>query len=104
MKQTYLRDQRGVAMLLELILVAVVLGVVGVAVYQAGHHPNVSSDINKPASPSSAEGVAATAAASIQKDSDADVSLSAAAETSADELSELDKDVTNLGGASDASF
>ncbi|MDB5178707.1 MAG: hypothetical protein JWN01_650 [Patescibacteria group bacterium] len=91
-------------MLLELVLVAVVLSLVGVAVYQANNKTPNSSVVSRPAAPNSAAGIAASAAATTEKESTTDVSLSAAAETSADELSASDADVSNLGGTADASF
>jgi Tfp pilus assembly protein PilX len=104
MKITHLRDQRGVAMVLELVLVAVVVSLVGVAVYQANNNAAKHS-ANPPASQTAkAEDLAATAAATTQKESNVDLSLSAETETSADELSAVDNDIADLGGASDAAF
>ncbi len=101
MKNTYLRDQRGVAMLLELVLVASVLALVGVAVYQANNHKTASTSGTK-AADSAAVGLANSAAAITEEESDADAKLSASAEASASQLSEADVDVTNLGGSSSA--
>lgn len=89
-------------MLLELVLVAAVLALAGLAVYQASHRSKqaatapVATPANNPTS------LASEAAAASLQDSAADADLSATAESSADELSATDTDVTNLGSSSDA--
>jgi cytoskeletal protein RodZ len=104
MKTTYLRDQRGVAMLLELVLVATVLALVGLAVYQSGQHNQAASVQPKSPAPQSTESLATSAATIANQESAADTTLANDAETSADELSQADSDVANLGGTSNASF
>ena len=103
MNRSALRDQRGVAMVLELLLVAVVLSIVGLAVYQAASHTGTPL-LGKAATPSTAEGIAATAAATAEKESSADSTISAAADASADAVSQSDQDLSNLGDTANASF
>ena len=102
MKQHYLRDQRGVAMLLELALVAVVLALAGLAVYQASHRAKTAATTTASPAANSASNLASETAAASLQDSAADADLSATAESSTDELSATDTDVTNLGSSSDA--
>lgn len=99
MKQNYLHDQRGVAMLLELVLVAAVLGLVGVAVYQSNHRNSPTASISGQPAAGSAVGLATSAAAISENGSTADSVLSATAESSADQVTESDVDVSNLGGS-----
>jgi Tfp pilus assembly protein PilX len=103
MKQIYLRDQRGAAMLLELVLVLAVLGLVGFAVYQASNHSQRASLTTTPAA-TSAEGLATAAAEAVVDDSTADSVLAAEAEASATEAAAADADAASLGGTADASF
>jgi len=103
MKENYLHDQRGVAMLLELVLVAAVLGLVGVAVYQANHRPAPAAAVTTvPAAASSEAGLATAAAATVVQDSAADAALSADADATASEVTSADSDVENLGGTLNA--
>ncbi len=102
MNTKHFNDQRGVAMLLELVLVAVVLGLVGLAAYQANHHAPTAANTIAPPAPSSAAGLAASAAAVVDQDSASDSSLSAGADATASELGSADSDVDNLGGSFDA--
>lgn len=97
-------DQRGVAMVLELVLVAAVLVLVGLAVYQTGHHakPNAAVQVTPP--PNSPQGIANAAATTTLQESASDASLSTSAESATDELSSSDQDVTNLGDSSNAAF
>jgi hypothetical protein len=106
MTPKYLRDQRGVAMLLELLLVAVVLTLAGVAVYQANHHSNspTAATTSQSPAPNSPAGIAAAASDTVLQESSSDATLSAAAESSTDELAQTDADVTSLGGTSNGSF
>ena len=103
MKQNYLHDQRGVAMLLELVLVAAVLGLVGVAVYQANHRSaSPTAAVTATPAAAGAAGLAAAAAATVVQDSAADVALSTEADATAGEVTDADNDVANLGGSLDA--
>lgn len=102
MKQNYLHDQRGVAMLLELVLVAAVLGLVGVAVYQSSHHGTTASITSKPTAVTSAASLADSAAVITETNANSDATLSASAESSAAAVSDADIDATNLGGSSSA--
>ena len=89
-------------MLLELVLVAAVLGLVGVAVYQSNHHSNSTASLSNQPAANSTVGLANSAAAISENSSSADAVLSATAEASADQVSESDVDVSNLGGSSSA--
>jgi len=90
-------------MLLELVLVAAVLGLVGIAVYQSNHRANSTASLTtQPAAANSTVGLANSAATISQDSSSSDAALSASAETSADQVSEPDVDVSNLGGSTSA--
>jgi len=103
MKQTYLRDQRGVAIVFELLLVAGVLALVGIAVYQANQHRSQTAAVQSTgAAPTSAAGLAASAAAVAGDDATSDNNLSSAADASATQLLSIDSDASNLGGSFDA--
>jgi hypothetical protein len=93
-----LRDERGVAMLLELVLIAGVLGLVGLALWQSNHHTKDSASlVNQKAVPAVVT-QADDAAKQIQTDATADDSLSAEAEsTGVSDFAGVDDDVTNLG-------
>ena len=91
-------------MVFELMLVVAVLALAGVAIYQAGHRPKTASTTTQAPAPTSAQGLAAAAAAVGTQEAATDASLSTQAETSANEVSAMDADVTNLGGASDDAF
>ena len=104
MHQQYLHDQRGVAMLLELVLVAAVLGLVGLAVYQSNHKPNPTASVTtQPTIANKAAGVADAAAAITETSAATDASLSASADASASQVTDSDVDVSNLGGSTSAS-
>ena len=97
MNRPVLRNEQGVAMLLELVLVAAVLALVGIALYQSNHHAAQTAEVsNRPATVSTG-GAADLAAKAVQQDADSNASLSAATESSADELNSIDNDATNLG-------
>ena len=102
MKQNYLHDQRGVAMLLELVLVAAVLGLVGVAIYQSGHHNTPAALAGAGVLETDAAGLAASAAAAVVQDSTSDAALSESADAAAGEVTSADTDVESLGGTLDA--
>jgi hypothetical protein len=104
MRQNHLRDQRGVAMLLELVLVAAVLALAGLAVYQANHRAEVANVQNNAPAADSPEGLATSAAAIVVEDSDSDAIVSTEAEAAATEAEAAQTDVTNLGGSADGSF
>lgn len=103
--KNYAKDQRGVAVLLELVLVAVVLGLAGLAVYQANHPTNSAAleQANKPA-PTSTEGLAAASATIAGQEIAAEAVLSAEAEATTAEATAADADTSSLGSTSDASF
>ncbi len=105
MKQNYIHNQRGIAMLFELILVAAVLALVGMAFYQSNHHSaNTASVVTSKTAPApnSAAGVAAATAASVIQDTAADTDLSSSADTTASEVTNTDADAANLGDTLDA--
>jgi hypothetical protein len=87
-------------MLLELVLVAAVLALAGLAVYQANHRQQAASNLTETAAPDSAEGLAASAAAIVSDESADDAN----ADILADEITASDADVTTLGGSSNAGF
>ena len=98
----YINDQRGVAMLLELVLVAAVLALVGVAVYQTSHHSQTASNTSVAPAKQSAANSAANAAEAAANN---ETNLSNSAEAAADnEVNAANQDATNLGGSSNASF
>lgn len=102
MKRNYLQDQRGVAMVVELLLVAVVLSFVGLAVYQSSKHQTASKAPAQSAD-TSAVGLAASAAAIGQSEQTSDANVSASADATADQLKDTDVDMSNLGGSTSAS-
>jgi Tfp pilus assembly protein PilV len=85
-------------MLLELVLVAAVLALAGLAVYQANHRQQAAS--NKTQTAETTENLA-TSAAAIVSDESAD---DANADILAEEVTASDADVTTLGGSSNAGF
>lgn len=92
-------------MLLELVLVAAVLALAGLAVYQANHRASVASHATKASpAPSSTEGLANSAAAIATEGSSADTATSAGADAMADEANSAESDVSNLGDNANASF
>ncbi|HVQ44267.1 MAG TPA: hypothetical protein VMT30_04865 [Candidatus Saccharimonadia bacterium] len=97
----HLHDQRGVAMVLELVLVAAVLGLVGVALYQSSHRGGPAASVTSTPTPAAkaAVSVANAAAAISETESASDANLSATAEDSAGIAAEPDVDITNLGGS-----
>ncbi len=111
MRRKHLRDQRGAAMLLELLLVAAVLALAGVAVYQANHRSQTASNAPQPSStttaaaaPNSADGIASTAASSASQAASTESGISASADSSVNQLSQSSADTTSLGAVSNASF
>ena len=89
-------------MLLELVLVAAVLTLVGVALFQSNHKsaPAASDAASLPKLTTSQ--AAESAAKAIEASANTELEVSAAADTEADELSAVDADVTNLGSSSNA--
>jgi hypothetical protein len=102
-------DERGVAMVLELILVAFVLGLAGLAIYQSEHRPKAPNSVaatnpTPPPAPNTTAGVAATIAQQADADAASQATDSAASQTAADQLNQSDNDVTSLGGTSNVSY
>lgn len=96
-------------MLLELVLVAAVLALAGLAVYQANHRATSSVatvETKQPAAaaPNSTEGLAQSASSIAETDATTDSATSAGADAMADELTSTSDDVTTLGDTSNASF
>lgn len=112
MSAIHIRDQRGVAVVFELIIVALVLALAGLAVYQANHHemPNsesaaVNSGAALPPEPlGSATDIAASAAAAATQAATAEATIAASADKSVTQLSDSTSDATNLGSISNVSF
>jgi hypothetical protein len=90
-------------MLLELVLVAAVLALAGLAVYQSNHRGPTASVGSTPA-PVTTESLANSAAAIGTADAAGDAATSASADAMADELTASENDVSNLGGSSNDSF
>lgn len=100
MSKKYARSERGVAMMLELVLVAAVLAVVGLAVYGANNRSKMADAPAKPTVESVSKETARAAAVSSAREA----ALSAAtAEATADEFTSAEADLDALGGA-DAQF
>jgi hypothetical protein len=99
MKRQLLRDERGVAMLLELVLVALVLTLVGVALYQSNHQTPKDASKTVQTQITTPEAAADAAASLVQRDATDEAALSTAVDSSADELTAADADVTNLGAS-----
>ncbi len=90
-------------MLLELVLVGLVLALVGVALYQSNHQPPKDAAIELRSPKATASAQAEVAAKAIEKSVTDDTALSAAAASTADQLNEVDGDLTDLGGSFDES-
>jgi len=101
MRHSFLREERGVAMLLELVLVAAVLVLVGLALYQSNHRTANPAALLNQQPAASADTVAAQAATAAEADVNNDAEANAAADTASGELSSVDDDVTNLGDSFD---
>ncbi len=93
----YVRNQRGVAFILELVAVAVVLVVVGFAVYNAVSNRQTAKD-------TSPAGLAATAGSIADQDATADADVSTAADSISGQVLAADADLSDLGGTSDVDF
>jgi hypothetical protein len=103
MNTSHLRDQRGVAMVLELILVAAVLALVGFTIYQSANRKTAANQTGKTIQ--STENLATSAAQVADQASAADTDIANTAESAAaGELSDTDADITSLGDTANASF
>ena len=89
--QNYVRNDHGAALLEEIILVAAVLVLVGVAVVQSRDKSVSSTTVG-----ATADSVAAGAAQTLTQDAATEMALSADAEAAADEAAAADTDVANL--------
>lgn len=83
--------------MLELIAVAVVLVVIGVAVYNAISNRQTAQD-------TSPSGLAASASSIAEQDATADGEVSSAADSISGQVLAADADMSNLGGTSDVDF
>lgn len=97
--QKILRDERGAAVVLELVVVGLVLTLIGVAVYQSHNTTKQASVAPKAPSTLAAE----TTATQAQLDATNEAALSAEADSATTEADAADSDVSNLGGSFDAS-
>lgn len=88
-------------MLLELVLVAAVLALVGLALYQSNHSRAGKADQAQPVKLTTSQTAESTVKA-IEKDVDDEIATAAAAETAADEMVSVSEDVINLGASADA--
>lgn len=112
MKLVLKQDERGVAMVLELILVAFVLGLAGLAIYQSAHRtastpspsPVAAANPTPSTVPNTTSGVAASIAQQADTDATSEATDAAASQTAADQVGQSDTDVTNLGGTSNVSY
>ncbi len=104
MKTIRNNNEHGFAMLLELVLVAGVLAVIGFALYRSNHTTtNTAALVNpQPAATLNTE-ANATANAAIT-DSSNEATASAANEAANDEIGATDSDVVNLEASSNESF
>lgn len=91
-------------MLLELVLVATVLTLVGVAIYQTDHRAKAGTLAQTGVTPSSPNGLATSAAAVSVHAAATDAALSTAADSAVDTVAQTDTDAANLEGSSNASF
>jgi Tfp pilus assembly protein PilX len=99
----HIRDQRGIGMVFELVLVALVLGMVGLAIYQASQNSQrASQNQTAPAASNSAAGLAESAATIVEADSSTDATTSASADNLTAEVIAADNDISSLEGSSDA--
>ncbi len=90
-------------MLVELVLVVAVLSLAGVAIYQASAHRASNATLTaSPAPAGSAVGLANSAAAISETESATDAKISASAESSAAAVDDMDTDMSNLGGSTNA--
>ncbi len=99
------RAERGAAVLLELILVAAVLGLAGLALYQANHRAATKTAMAPTPTPvATAANLAAVAADTALTAAAADATLSTTAESATTTIDQSDTDLTNLGDTSNAAF
>jgi cytochrome oxidase assembly protein ShyY1 len=95
-----LRDERGVAMVVEVLLVALVLSFVGLAIWQANQHSKKAENATAVQTPAVAAGVdtAAEAAAKVvDEDQSSDITISAEAESAEGvEFDAVANDAANL--------
>ncbi len=99
MPTTTFQNERGIAMLLELVLVALVLTLVGVALYQSNHQQPKDAATQIQSQLTTPEATADAAVKLVERDSADELILSAAIDSSADELMAASDDLTNLGGS-----
>ena len=106
MSTNQLRDQRGVAMVFELVLVALVLSFVGLAIWQANQHSKqaINTSNVKQAPAVTVVTVADSAVKLVQEDLVADAAISSASESAQEsEFSAIATEANNLGGSFDDS-
>ena len=103
MQKPNLRDERGVAMVVEIVLVALVFSFVGLALWQANQHTKKAAETNTTvATPATAaaDTTAEAAAQVVEDDTTADINISTDAEASqGNELEAVSNDATNLRGS-----
>lgn len=88
-------------MLLELVLVAAVLTLVGLALYQSNHRGDKVAQLGTPTKLTTAQAAESTVKA-VEQSANDEIAAAAAAETSANEFTSVNGDITNLGGSTDA--
>jgi hypothetical protein len=103
MQKQNLRDERGVAMVVEVVLVALVFSFVGLAIWQANAHTKktaAAAVVVVPVAPTTADTSADAAAQLIQDDSTSDITIGNDSETSqAAQFTAASSDASNLGGS-----
>ncbi len=103
MHKVNLRDERGVAMVFEVVLVALVLSFVGLALWQANQHAKSAAPtaaVETKAAAVTADATAVAATKLVEDDLASDIAISAAAESAqADEFTAAANDAANLGGS-----
>ncbi len=97
MKLQSIRNERGVAPLPELVLIALVLALVGVALYQSNHQAPKDLGANIKPAVVTVGNVAEVTARDLEKATDEDTTLGIATEEAASQFTAVDEDVTDLG-------
>ncbi len=98
----FINNQRGAALLMELVLAAAVLSLIGLAVYQSRHAASQQAAVQAPKTANTSVGVAQTTVDAAVLDATAESSISSEAESAADQAAAADSDVSNLGASFNA--
>jgi hypothetical protein len=90
----YARNQRGAGMIIELVLAAVVIALVGLAFYQSKHGSAPTASQTKAT-------LVEDASKAVNDEANKESVLGDQTEASADEAAGIDTDIDNLGGSFD---